>query len=479
MTSPTRASAKEVGEGSTGCQRRAVRAPAAHKSEASSPSTSKSEESHATFFDKAGAVETVPAWSRHRIFGAMTIIFFARGTSLLLPAVGPKILLAHVGLAAIPLCFAKFTSGRVYKVWHDAIFCLLGFLMLLYMTRVTVPLYADFFPGAEPRNGILGFILWEHCLLLMSVHPACLAIFDVVVVLFCPVGSGNLSSRIDLAIVFAVIMITNILLERTRAAALRATAEAMRARTLTEQRQKRQLEQCIALVFRHVKAPLLLAKSELSANQDLKKAAHCASTRIQQIWTMLNGLQKEIENQFNVRFLSEDAQSRLQVSEHGKELDDAPEAVLQSFYTSPAPSVSTAVAAVDEQCKWMVLPAEATVSVEVVVDDRDSLGFRAGGVHVHIPGSLQGSRTFRPPWCPLFASDEQDRFLHWLVQSSNAAFNGHRACDFDEDLFFELPHLGQATLKCQKLRVRSTSLDEKNQIAVSLQMSRLSISSAK
>ena len=26
-----------------------------------------SEESHATFFDKAGAVETVPAWSRHRV----------------------------------------------------------------------------------------------------------------------------------------------------------------------------------------------------------------------------------------------------------------------------------------------------------------------------------------------------------------------------------------------------------------------------
>ena len=29
-----------------------------------------------------------------------------------------------------------------------------------------------------------------------------------------------------------------------------------------------------------------------------------------------------------------------------------------------------------------------TVSVEVVVDDRDSLGFRAGGVHVHIPGQM-------------------------------------------------------------------------------------------
>ena len=29
-------------------------------------------------------------------------------------------------------------------------------LRLLYMTRVTVPLYADFFPAAEPRNGILG-----------------------------------------------------------------------------------------------------------------------------------------------------------------------------------------------------------------------------------------------------------------------------------------------------------------------------------
>eukprot|EP00439_Symbiodinium_sp_Y106_P001650 s5755_g1.t1 len=39
-----------------------------------------------------------------------------------------------------------------------------------------------------------------------------------------------------------------------------------------------------------------------------------------------------------------------------------------------------------------------------------------------------------------------------------------------QDLFFELPYLGQSTLKCQKLRVRSTSLDEKNQIAVSLQM---------
>jgi len=447
---------------------------AAQKSEASSL-TAKSEESHATFFDKAGAVETVPAWSRHRMFGAMTIIFFARGTSLLLPAVGPKILLAHVGLAAIPLCFAKFTAGRAYKVWHDVIFCLLGFLMLLYMTRVTVPLYADFFPAAEPRNGILGFILWEHCLLLMSVHPACLAIFDVVVVLFCPVGTGNLSGKIDLAMVFAVIMITNILLERTRAAALRATAEAMQARTLTEQRQKRQLEQCIALVFRHIKAPLLLAKSEVSANQDLKKAVHCASARIQQIWTMLNGLQKEIENQFKIRFLSEDAQSHLQESEHFKELDDAPEAVLQSLYTSPAPSVSTALYAVDEQFKWMMLPAEATLSVEVVVDDHDASGFRAGGVDVHIPGA----RTFRPPWRPLFASDEQDRFLHWLVQSSNAAFNGQTACGFEEDLFFELPYLGQSTLKCQKLRVRSTSLDEKNQIAVSLQMSRLSISSAK
>ena len=29
-----------------------------------------------------------------------------------------------------------------------------------------------------------------------------------------------------------------------------------------------------------------------------------------------------------------------------------------------------------------------TVSVEVVVDDRDSLGFRAGGVDVHIPGRM-------------------------------------------------------------------------------------------
>ena len=35
------------------------------------------------------------------IFGVMTVIFFARGTSLLLPALGPKILLAHVGCWAV------------------------------------------------------------------------------------------------------------------------------------------------------------------------------------------------------------------------------------------------------------------------------------------------------------------------------------------------------------------------------------------
>ena len=37
-----------------------------------------------------------------------------------------------------------------------------------------------------------------------------------------PAGTGNLSGKIDLAMVFAVIMITNILLERTRATSMRS-----------------------------------------------------------------------------------------------------------------------------------------------------------------------------------------------------------------------------------------------------------------
>ncbi|CAJ1424605.1 unnamed protein product, partial [Effrenium voratum] len=383
---------------------------------------------------------------RHWVFAVMSTVWLLRGTCLMLPAAGLKIVFIHlVWLTAIYfMCYASRNHPGDRR-W-DVMFCICGFFMAKWVTESTRLFKTHLHYPAHmlSADSIAAFCVLQHTFVFMGTNSAVLVVWNVCVMFLSDLAIEKVI-RDDLMIVCLLTFILNALLEKSQAESMAAQAEALVQRRERLEQQKQHLQQCLSLVFSRIKAPVMLAKSELATTASYKQKVKCSVERFDQIWALLTGLRKELE----MEFLDPEP-----LGHAGRPTVGSLDCYGPLLHPIAVPASSAASTVMDRpaheanaDCSWQELDS-VDLSARVLMGGDElrtqrlevSVGSTSSSSLMHVLGSedkLQGT------------------FENWLQHSVNALYNEQQPPKLPEDCYFELPFLG-AIMRASAVQVVAT-----------------------
>eukprot|EP00437_Effrenium_voratum_P028355 CAMPEP_0181414646 /NCGR_PEP_ID=MMETSP1110-20121109/9612_1 /TAXON_ID=174948 /ORGANISM="Symbiodinium sp., Strain CCMP421" /LENGTH=406 /DNA_ID=CAMNT_0023537531 /DNA_START=20 /DNA_END=1237 /DNA_ORIENTATION=- len=251
---------------------------------------------------------------RHYMFAAFGIVGCYKICTVLASVMTWRMWLFYNGVTVLVLLIAHLSAKKPEALWVDFVYAVISFVLLLHTSRLyeTLILQELMPSGSSEVDLLCAFIFHSQIMVSMGHHPAVLVAWGLAVHCSCWM-TNNADLQMDIKIVLSVGFLmyasthqSQIQLRDTR---LESEAELSRFRKREEHQQlqrleavrrREQMERMVTLVFNQVKAPLLLAKSELSRPGDAKDILACAQGRIQQLWSLLSGYQTEMQKQFDV-----------------------------------------------------------------------------------------------------------------------------------------------------------------------------------
>lgn len=219
--------------------------------------------------------------------------------------------IAGIALSALLVAVGVAARGRHEKLRVDIASSALVYLMLLQATWLlkTTP---EVLPTAKTLEVVVAFTMFLHLLLGCGTHVACMLVWLVAVRTTCWLSNEPSVRGALLFLGTSMVALQcclqfkewNVSKERKE-----AEAQALRLSKLekeaAQERQER-IALCLSIVLRHLKAPILLLKSDVSmCNPEPEVAAQALkafASRFNQLWSTFTGLETEIQTALGMDF---------------------------------------------------------------------------------------------------------------------------------------------------------------------------------
>ncbi|CAJ1352931.1 unnamed protein product [Effrenium voratum] len=340
-------------------------------------------------------------------------------------------------------------------MWVDIVYSIISFVLIFYTSWVYEALISqNLMPADTTQVDLLcAFMFNSQVVVSLGIHPGVHVAWILATLSTCWT-TNNPHLQVDIKIThfvgFLMHAFTHYSQMRLRDSRLEWEAELSRIRKREEQQQlerleavrrREQMERMVALVFNQVKAPLLLAKSELSRPGDAKDILACAQGRIQQLWSLLSGVQNEMQKEFDVG--AGEGKFRARVTETlrgtrkepGTRSEPAAETGSQSSGSAPSPRLhKTANQRRTFDSKWTESCAALLEASCIQL-----------GVDVHAPWKLRWVRIEldgRQSSClsSLLTPTDMLHFRRWLEPEINRLTARQAGKEAQQD--FAFPYLG-------------------------------------
>ncbi|CAJ1441620.1 unnamed protein product [Effrenium voratum] len=258
-------------------------------------------------FEAEFLCEDVRRQQRHYVFASFTIFFSYKASVMFAAATTPYVYIVPV---AICLLLAYMTASKPQALWVDVAYSTATFAWLYYAGEMYKTQILPLPPGVQEADLLCAFMFTLMMMISMGHHPAVLLGWSLAVSTQCfMTNHADLQVNIIVLISLSVAMHTFLQSSHMKLREMRLASEAeiSRIRNHKERQQQErlqavrrseQMQRVLTLVFHQVKAPLLLTKTELSRPGDAKDTLACAQVRIQQLWSLLSGVQREVQKQF-------------------------------------------------------------------------------------------------------------------------------------------------------------------------------------